>query len=136
MENEKTSPAGAADSREFCLEKKTDVTDIYEKAGELVELMKDCDVYQRYHKCLHVLKSDEARYGKFNEFRQKNILIETEQGDDYYHKVSALYAEYNDLLLERAVSEYLSAEQQMNRMLKKVYDQISEAAQMDLSYFD
>lgn len=136
MENEKTSPAGAADSRKFYLEKKVDVKEIYEKAEELVELMKDCDIYQRYHKSLKVLKSDKARYDKFNEFRQKNILIETEQGDDYYNKVSALYAEYNDLLLERAVSEYLSAEQQMNRMLKKVYDQISEASQMDLSYFD
>lgn len=125
MKSEKASP-----NRVF------DIQDIFQKSDELADMIKNSEVYIRYQKCLEVLKKDENSYYKLNEFRQKNILIEMAQGEDYYSKASALYAEYNDLLLERAVAEYLTAEQQMNRMLKTIYDQLSEAANMDLSYFD
>lgn len=125
MNIEKDSPVQISDTQE-----------VLKKGKELAELIRNSEVSCRYQKCLKVLKGDENIYEKLKEFRQKNLLIEMEQGEDYYHKASALYAEYNDLLLERAVSEFLTAEQQMNRMLKTIYDQLSEAAQLDLSYFE
>lgn len=125
MNIEKDSPVQISDTQE-----------VLKKGKELAELIRNSEVFCRYQKCLKVLKGDENIYEKLKEFRQKNLLIEMEQGEDYYHKASALYAKYNDLLLERAVSEFLTAEQQMNRMLKTIYDQLSEAAQLDLSYFE
>lgn len=125
MNIEKDSPVQISDTQE-----------VLKKGKELAELIRNSEVFCRYQKCFKVLKGDENIYEKLKEFRQKNLLIEMEQGEDYYHKASALYAEYNDLLLERAVSEFLTAEQQMNRMLKTIYDQLSEAAQLDLSYFE
>ncbi len=109
---------------------------IEEKTDALMSAIQETETYERYQLAMHKLQSNWELYSRFNEFRKKNMELEIERGDQYYNNAASLYNEYNELLMDRCVSEFLTAEQSMCIMVKKIYDRLSETVQMDISYLE
>lgn len=107
---------------------------IGEKLDNLVKAMQETSVYHQYQKALDALKNDKVLYQNYKEFKQKNIL--SALGDSEQQETEQLYADYNELIMDRVVAEFLTAQQQMCNMINDIYEAVAMAADMDLSYFE
>ena len=65
------------------------------------------------------------------------MYLQLEKGQEqYFEKIESLHSEYKDVLTEPVVVDFLSAEQQMCKLMRLVYDGIAEDIKLDLSYMD
>lgn len=113
----------------------SDREEVLNRTKELTGKMRATADYQMYEKNLQELKKHKETYQKLNEFRLKNMLLD-ESAEDYNEKADALYEEYNNILMETAVRNFLTAEQRVCKMMKRVYDCIAQEMQLDVSYMD
>lgn len=125
MSNEKSLPSV-----------KKDKILITEKTKELTNAIKESGIHARYQNALRDLKEHKSLFEKYNEFQKKNILLELNKSENYDTEIEKLYADYNDLIVDPFVSEYLTAQQSMCRMVNDVIGEISRAVDMDLTYFE
>lgn len=109
--------------------------EILDSTRKLVEQIRATTDYQKYEKNLQALKKHEETYQKLNEFRLKHMLLE-ESADDYNEKADALYEEYKNVLMETVVRDFLTAEQRVCKMLRRVSDCIAQEIHLDVSYMD
>ena len=65
------------------------------------------------------------------EFRAKNYDLQNRQGVNPYDEMIELTREYDELLHNSVVSDFLQAEQQICKLLQQVFDSIAEGLEFD-----
>ena len=65
------------------------------------------------------------------EFRAKNYELQNRQGVNPYDEMIELTREYDELLHNSVVSDFLQAEQQICKLLQRVFDSIAEGLEFD-----
>lgn len=108
---------------------------ILKKTKELAAFLQRTEDYQRYQRSLQALKERQDTYRKLNEFRRKNLYLD-EKEDHYFESADALYDEYKDILMEPVVMDFLTSEEHVNMILRRVFNCIAEEIQIDVSYMD
>lgn len=108
---------------------------VLEKTKELTDMLCRTEDYRRYQKSLRVLKERQETYNKFNEFRRKNLSLD-EKDERYFEMADNLYDEYKDILMEPVVMDFLTSEEHVNMMLRRVFNCIAGEIQIDVSYMD
>jgi len=108
---------------------------ILKKTKDLTDFLCQTEDYQRYQRSLTKLKKNNDTYKKLNEFRRKNLYLEDKENDSY-EAADSLYEEYKDILMEPSVMDFLTSEEHVNMMLRKVFDSIAEEIRIDISYMD
>ncbi|MBR0411462.1 MAG: YlbF family regulator [Eubacterium sp.] len=108
---------------------------VLEKTKELTDMLCRTEDYRRYQKSLRVLKERQETYNKFNEFRRKNLSLD-EKDERYFEMADNLYDEYKDILMEPVVMDFLTSEEHVNMMLRRVFNCIAGDIQIDVSYMD
>ena len=108
---------------------------ILQKTKDLTAAICSTKAYRQYRKNLIVLKENEEIRQKLNAFRRKRIELD-ELDEGMAEEEAALMDEYKDILNLPLVTNFLTSEALMNRMLKAVYDRIAEDVRIDLSYLD
>lgn len=115
----------------------SDMEEILEETEILTKILKETESYQRYKKNLAALKEQPEVYQKLNIFRRENIALQLmDHAEEYYEKTEELQMQYKDILMESVVMDFLTAEQAVCKMIRKVYDKISVEMQLDISYMD
>ena len=95
------------------------MTDTLELSRQLNACIKDSDVYKNY------------QYWK--EFRKKNYEIQNnEMLDNPYDEVNNLFMEYDSIVHDTIVNDFIRAEQKLVRMMKLVYEQIADDLDFDI----
>lgn len=87
--------------------------------------------YQNYINTKRRLHDNVELREKLREFRNKNYELQNRLGDNPYDDVSSLVREYDDLLHNSVVSDFLRAEQKICKMMQKVYDSIADGLEFD-----
>ncbi len=68
---------------------------------------------------------------RLREFRNRNYELQNRQGVNPYEEVSNLVREYDELLHNSVVSDFLKAEQRICKMMQEVYCSIAEGLEFD-----
>ncbi|MDO5146440.1 MAG: YlbF family regulator [Eubacteriales bacterium] len=114
-----------------------ELEEILEKTDSLMDLLRKTDSYRRYQKHLAALREQPEVMEELNAFRRENIEIQFLNGEEeYYEQTEKLQEKYKNILMESVVMDFLSSEQRVCKMMRKLYGRIAEGMSLDISYME
>ena len=114
-----------------------ELTEILDRTRELTALLKRTESYQNYCRDLAKLKERPDLYSQLNVFRRRNLQLQIlSDTEDYDDKTEELQKEYKNILMESVVMDFLTSEQAVCKLLRKVYDVLYKEIDLDISYMD
>lgn len=108
--------------------------DVIRQSKELNEKIKQSEEYKRYLEAKNALYEHDDLCIRLKEFKNRNKGLQNNPVSDAYDAVSSLVKEYDDLLHNALVSDFLRAEQKICRLMQQVYISLSEG--LELEYLD
>lgn len=110
------------------------MNNILDLSKELNRTIRESSLYQEYQLAKKKLKERPDLIGGLNEFRRKNIEIQNNEGiDNPYDEVNNLFMEYDELLHDTIVNDYLRAERKLCRIMRNVYEEIANELELDIN---
>lgn len=107
------------------------------QAAELNRQIRSSEEYRRYVEADRLLKENPEIYGRFNEFRRRNYELQFSEGDsNLYDEVFGLVKEYETILQDSLVNDFILAEQRFCSMMQDLYAALSEGLEMDYEYLE
>ena len=93
------------------------MTDLTSMSNQVVEAIRNTPEYAEFIRLLNKFREDPELYRRVDEMRDKNFLIQ--QGDigDPYDMMDALTNEYEDVINNKAVGEFITAEVALCKMI-------------------
>lgn len=114
-----------------------DLDAIQAKTRELSKMICRTAAFENYTRSLETLKSMEEIYTRLNAFRKESMEMQLSAGaDEYYNRMESLYRKYEDVLAEPVVHRFLSAEQQVLKIMRTVYDQLADRISLDMTHMN
>ena len=98
---------------------------------QLNEHIRASEEYRTYLRTKQALLENEELSRHLQEFRAKNYELQNRQGVNPYDEMIELTREYDELLHNSVVSDFLQAEQQICKLLQRVCDSIAEGLEFD-----
>ncbi len=98
-----------------------------ELKGELRQvnrLIKDSQEYKSYIFAKNALKMKDELYRAVIEFKKRYADIERYTEGDPYDELYKLYVEYDELIHDSTVNEYLRAESAFSELIRMVTDEV------------
>lgn len=105
--------------------------DVINQSKELNKHILNSAEYQKYLDTKRTLCVNMDLCNQLNEFRRRNYELQNRQGVNPYDELCNLTKEYDELLHNSAVSDFLRAEQHICRMMQEVYNSIAEGLELD-----
>ena len=88
--------------------------------------IKNTEEYIEYRECLNIIKQDVVLYEKTNEYRLKNFELQTlEHTHDLLDQIDRLEQEYEAIIDNPVVSDFLRAEIAFCRMMQEINNTIT-----------
>ncbi len=110
---------------------------IIKSAQSLNKAIKDSEEYERYLYSLNKVKENQELYQAMNTFRKRNFELQSyRDGVNRYQEIHDLAVEYEKILRNPLVNDFLVAEQVISRKLEEVYELIVEGLVFDYSYME
>ena len=103
-----------------------ELTEILDRTRELTALLKRTESYQNYCRDLAKLKERPDLYSQLNVFRRRNLQLQILSDTE----------DYENILMESVVMDFLTSEQAVCKLLRKVYDVLYKEIDLDISYMD
>jgi len=107
------------------------VNKVIVESKELNEQIKQSTEYKRYLDAKKVLYADVYLCNKLKEYKNRNYELQSHLGVNLYDEVNALVREYEDVLNNSVVSEFLKAEQHICKMMQRVFDSITDGLELE-----
>lgn len=104
---------------------------IVEESRQLNDNIRNSEVYKDYLETKKELFEHPELEKALREFRRRNYELQNRQDINPYDEVRALVSEYDELLHNSIVSEYLRAEQKVCKMMQRVFTSIAEGLEFD-----
>ncbi len=111
--------------------------DYVKKTKEFVKELEKEKVYKDYIYYKKMLSQDEELYKQMFEYASKRFEIQANSvygSYNSYNNLIDLQREYEEFLAEPLVQNYLKAELNYSKLLRSVFDIISNSVQMDLEF--
>ncbi len=105
--------------------------EVIEESRQLNEHIRSSKEYQTYIRTRQALLADESLNSQLSEFRAKNYELQNRQGVNPYDELIQLIKDYDELLHNSTVSDFLQAEQQVCKMMQQVFDSIAEGLEFE-----
>lgn len=100
---------------------------------ELNKYIKESDIYKDYLRCKQKLQERPDLLKSLQDFKCKILPLQNDEGlDNPYNEVNNLFMEYDGLLHDTIVNDFLKAEQKLCRMMRSVYEGIAEDLEIDM----
>lgn len=108
-----------------------------EAALKLNQAIKESEEYSQYQITMEKLMEQQELYQAVNIFRKRNCELQSlDDGVNRYQEIHNLGLEYEKVLRNPIVNEFLVAEQVLSRKLMQVYETIVEDLKFDYSYME
>ena len=91
----------------------------------------DSDEYKNYISTKRKLCQDKELCHQLKEFRRRNYELQNRTDINPYDEVLSLVIEYDELLHNSVVSDFLRAEQHICKMMQQVYNSIADGLEFD-----
>ena len=98
---------------------------VINESKQLNEHIRASEEYRTYLRTKQALLENEELSRHLQEFRAKNYDLQNRQGVNPYDEMIELTREYDELLHNSVVSDFLQAEQQICKLLQQVFDSIA-----------
>lgn len=110
---------------------------ITEGAYKLNQAIKDSEEYNQYQITMKRLEEHPDLHQAMNTFRKRNYELQSyDDGINRYQEIYNLSMEYEKVLRNPLVNDFLVAEQVLSKKLIKVYELIAEGLELDYSYME
>ena len=110
---------------------------ITKEAYQLYQMIKDSEEYRQYLQAKAKVKENVELYQAMNAFRRRNFELQSyDDGINRYEEIHKLSLEYEKVLREPLVNDFLIAEQIFSRKLAQVYEVIAEGLELDYDYME
>jgi cell fate (sporulation/competence/biofilm development) regulator YlbF (YheA/YmcA/DUF963 family) len=110
---------------------------IIKEAYQMNQVIKDSEEYKHYLAARKAVESKPELYQAMNDFRRKNCELQSyDDGVNRYNEIHNLSLEYDKVLRDPAVNEFLIAEQILSRKLAEVFDVIADGLELDYGYME
>lgn len=110
---------------------------ITKEAAKLNQTIKESAEYQNYMTAIRRLKENQELYQAMNSFRRRNYELQSyDDGINRYQEINNLGLEYEKVLRNPLVNEFLIAEQILSRKMTRVYEIIADGLELDYSYME
>lgn len=108
-----------------------------ELAIQLNETIKNSEEYRRYVETDNKLRNEPELYARFNEFRRRNYDLQFSEGDsNLYDEVFNLVKEYDTILQDSLVNDFIMAEQRFCSTMQEIYSSLAAGLEMDYEYLE
>ena len=107
------------------------MTDITELSNQVINTIHETDEYIAYIETRNELRKDPALYERVNEFRAKNFLLQQADSDDLLDMMDALTNEYEDVINIELVSEFITAEVALCRLVQEFNHRLIDGLDFD-----
>ena len=104
---------------------------VIEESKQLNEHIRASEEYKTYLETRQALRGNAELLNRLSEFRAKNYELQNRQGVNPYDEMIELTKEYDELLHNSVVSDFLQAEQQICKMMQQVFDSIAQGLEFD-----
>ncbi|MDE5873758.1 MAG: YlbF family regulator [Lachnospiraceae bacterium] len=105
--------------------------EIINQSIHINELINTSPEYEWYIRANKKLREHIDLYNQLKEYRRRNYELQNLVGMNPYDEVVALLKEYDVLLHNSVVSDFLRAEERICSILGTVYNQIAEGLEFD-----
>lgn len=110
---------------------------ITEEAYQLNQVIKNSEEYNHYLKAMKNVMDDEQLYQEMNAFRKRNYELQSyDDGVNRYQEIYDLGVEYEEILKNPIVNEFLVSEQILSRKLAEAYEIIADGLELDYTYME
>ncbi len=109
------------------------MTDVVTLSKQLNETIKESEVYRNYLASREKLYEHPELLQGLQEFKRKNAEIQNNASlDNPYDEVVALFEEYDAIVHDTNVNDFLRAERKLCHMLKTMYEEIADGLDVDI----
>lgn len=106
---------------------------VLELGKQLNEKIKDSEVYKTYISSKEKLTEHTDLLRGYNEFRRRNYEIQNNpELDNPFDEIRALSLEYDDLMHDTIVNDFIRAESEMCLMMRQVYEELAKDLDFDI----
>ena len=105
--------------------------EVIKESKRLNQRIKETEEYKNYLNTKRALCDNIDLCNRLKEFRARNYELQNRQGVNPFDEVNDLVREYDEVLQNSVVSEFLRAEQKICKMMQRVYNSISEGLEFD-----
>lgn len=107
------------------------------EAVKLNQTIKESEEYNRYQEAMKRVQENQELYQAMNSFRRRNYELQGyEDGINRYQEIHNLGLEYEKVLRNPLVNEFLVAEQILSRKMAEVYEIIADGLELDYNYME
>lgn len=133
MEEDEEKPNGSADYYRGI--KVTNMDEVFALSEELNRMLLDSREYRQYVNAMHALQKQPDLYRSMTEYRKRNRQMQmyTPQ-ETIFEENNNLVAEFEPVLKNDAVENFLAAEQRFCRMMQTVYALLGRDLEFDDEY--
>lgn len=108
--------------------------EVIREAKQTNQKIKRTKEYIMYIETRNRLLEDKNLFNQLKEFRKRNYEIQRSIGGNSFEEINNLVAEYDFLLHNSIVSDFLKAEQRICRLMRELFQSISEG--LEFEYLD
>ncbi|MGN0396232.1 MAG: YlbF family regulator [Coprococcus sp.] len=107
--------------------------DIINLSRQINQNIRESDVYKNYLRSKQKMQERPDLLKDLSEFRHKSYELQNNEGlDNPFDEVNNLFMEYDVLLHDTVVNEFIRAEQKLCRMMRMVYENIADGLELDI----
>jgi cell fate (sporulation/competence/biofilm development) regulator YlbF (YheA/YmcA/DUF963 family) len=110
------------------------MSDMLDEARQLNDHIKQSAEYKAYQRAKQALYQNEELRLKLKEFRRRNYELQNIPGYNPYDEVDALIVEYDAVIHNSVVSEFIMSEQKLCRVLRDVFTTLADGLEFDYLY--
>lgn len=96
------------------------MTDLTAVSEIVIKAIKETEEYTKYQSALNILRENEELFSRVNEMRDKNYRLHLQKSDELIDLIDALTNEYDDVINNELVSEFLNAEASLCKMVREL----------------
>ena len=105
--------------------------DVIKQSKQVNSRIKQSAEYRKYVDTKRVLYDNKELYNQLRDFRNRNNAIQAKQSGDIFDEMNALLREYDELLHNSIVSDFMNAEQRICKMMQQMYGELAEGLEFD-----
>lgn len=111
--------------------------DVFRLSEELNRALLESEEYKKYVSAGQAVKAEPELYRAMNDYRRRNRQIQMYASDEaIFDETNRVLYEFEGVLKNELVAEFLAAEQKLVRMLQQVYANLGSNLEFDDSFIE
>ena len=100
----------------------------------LIRAIRTSNEYNHYHRLLDKIKQDRDLYASMNEYRKRSFMLQMGNDETYLDDIAKLRGEFKYVVNNSIVSEFLIAEQRLNKMTRQINASVIDCINLDADF--